>query len=87
MYWYLLFLCHVVLCRLLVRRARKMAQDYYMLYHEPIPTAQEGHLPLCITPYLGLIRSQISSKHYRTLFSPKFFYIDEQFFLTLFFQH
>jgi hypothetical protein len=46
MYWYLLFLCQVVLCRLLVRRARKMAQDYYMLYHEPIPTAQAGHFPL-----------------------------------------
>jgi hypothetical protein len=45
MYWYLLFLCKVVLCRLLVRRARKMAQDYYMLYHEPIPTAQAGHFP------------------------------------------
>ena len=26
--------------RLLVRRARKMAQDYYLMYHEPIPTAQ-----------------------------------------------
>ena len=26
--------------RLLIRRARKMAQDYYLMYHEPIPTAQ-----------------------------------------------
>merc|ERR1712048_685030 len=26
--------------RLLVRRARKMAQDYQLIYHEPIPTAQ-----------------------------------------------
>ena len=26
--------------RLLVRRARKMAQDYFLMYHEPIPTAQ-----------------------------------------------
>merc|ERR1712212_840422 len=26
--------------RLLVRRARKMAQDYYLMYHETIPTAQ-----------------------------------------------
>jgi hypothetical protein len=54
MYWYMLFLCYVVLCRLLVRRARKMAQDYYMLYHEPIPTAQAGHFPLCVT-HQGLI--------------------------------
>jgi len=26
--------------RLLIRRARKMAQDYYLMYHETIPTAQ-----------------------------------------------
>ena len=26
--------------RLLIRRARKMAQDYYLMYHENIPTAQ-----------------------------------------------
>ncbi len=26
--------------RLLVRRARKMAQDYYLMYKQPIPTAQ-----------------------------------------------
>ena len=26
--------------RLLVRRARKMAQDYFLMYHENIPTAQ-----------------------------------------------
>merc|ERR1712156_1333396 len=26
--------------RLLIRRARKMAQDYYLMYHEQIPTAQ-----------------------------------------------
>merc|ERR1712013_814046 len=26
--------------RLLIRRARKMAQDYFLMYHEPIPTAQ-----------------------------------------------
>jgi len=26
--------------RLLIRRARKMAQDYYLMYHEIIPTAQ-----------------------------------------------
>ena len=25
---------------LLIRRARKMAQDYYLMYHENIPTAQ-----------------------------------------------
>lgn len=26
--------------RLLVTQARKMAQQYYLMYHEPIPTAQ-----------------------------------------------
>lgn len=26
--------------RLLVRRARKIAQQYYLMYHEPIPTSQ-----------------------------------------------
>ena len=26
--------------RLLIRRARKMAQDYFLMYHEQIPTAQ-----------------------------------------------
>lgn len=26
--------------RLLVRQARRMAQQYYLTYHEPIPTAQ-----------------------------------------------
>jgi 20S proteasome subunit alpha 2 len=26
--------------RLLVKKARKMAQQYYLVYEEPIPTAQ-----------------------------------------------
>lgn len=26
--------------RLLVKQARKMAQQYYLVYHEPIPTVQ-----------------------------------------------
>lgn len=32
----------VLLCfvRVLVHRARKLAQQYYLVYHEPIPTAQ-----------------------------------------------
>ncbi|KAK2570341.1 Proteasome subunit alpha type-2 [Acropora cervicornis] len=28
------------LCRVLVRHARKLAQQYYLMYHEEIPTAQ-----------------------------------------------
>lgn len=31
---------HVVSCRVLVRRARKLAQQYYLVYQEPIPTGQ-----------------------------------------------
>lgn len=28
------------ICRVLVRRARKLAQQYFLVYQEPIPTGQ-----------------------------------------------
>lgn len=31
---------HLLICRVLVRRARKLAQQYFLVYQEPIPTGQ-----------------------------------------------
>jgi len=39
--WLFYFICFIVFhCRVLVKNARKLAQQYYLQYQEQIPTSQ-----------------------------------------------
>ena len=50
--------------RLLIRRARKMAQDYFLMYHEQIPTAQLVYrVALVMQEYTQVWADAVQSSH------------------------